>query len=316
MPLDPQVKALFDFIGINSLPGVETLTPAEARARGKTFTDARKQMGIEPIKQTRDMTIPGPAGPVPIRIHTPEISSPAPALIYFHGGGWVLGDIESHDGVCRSLANATPCVVISVDYRLAPEAKFPAAVDDAYAATEWVASHAAELGIDPARIAIGGDSAGGNLAAVFCQLARDNKGPRLVHQLLIYPATDMRMSAPSIEENAAGPLLTKASMHWFIGHYLASDADKLDPRASPLLASSLRDLPPAFVITAECDPIRDEGEFYARKLSEAGVAAEFKRYPGMPHGFFSFGAVLGGAKEALGDATAHLRNAFAAYSHA
>ncbi|HTS77481.1 MAG TPA: alpha/beta hydrolase [Bryobacteraceae bacterium] len=316
MPLDSQAKALLDFIGITTLPGVETMTPQAARDRGKTFMEMRKQMGgVEPVHQVRDIDIPSPAGKIPARIYTPAIPAPAPALIYFHGGGWVLGDRDSHDGVCRQLANTIPCVAISVDYRLAPEAKFPAAVDDSYAAVEWIAANAASLGIDPNRIAVGGDSAGGNLSAVACQLARDRKGPRLLYQLLIYPATDMRMNLPSIEENAAGPLLTKASMVWFMNHYLTSEQDKLNPLASPLLAANLRDLPPAFVLTAECDPLRDEGEAYAKKLRESGVTADSKCYAGMPHGFFSFGAALTQAKEAVEDSAARLRAAFGLALH-
>jgi len=202
--------------------------------------------------------------------------------------------------------------VVSVDYRLGPEAKFPAAVDDSYAATEWIAAHATELGIDRDRIAIGGDSAGGNLSAVVTQLARDRRGPRLVHQLLIYPGTDMRMNSPSIDENADGPLLTKPSMTWFMGHYLRSDEDKLNPMASPILASDLSGLPPAFIITAECDPLRDEGEAYADRLRGAGIPVKVNRYAGMPHGFFSFGAALQAGKLALADAADALRKTFTA----
>ena len=204
-----------------------------------------------------------------------------------------------------------PCVVASVDYRLAPEAKFPAAVDDSYAALEWVAANADELSIDRNRIAVGGDSAGGNLAAVVSRMARDRKGPEPIYQLLIYPATDMRMIAASMEENAEGPLLTRASMAWFIEHYLRGEKDKLDPLASPLLAADLRDLPPAIIVIAEYDPLRDEGEDYGNKLKQAGVPVEVKRYAGMPHGFFSFGAALNiPAKEAMADTTARLSKAF------
>jgi acetyl esterase len=231
-------------------------------------------------------------------------------LVYFHGGGFVIGNIESHDHVCRSLANKVPCVVASVDYCLAPEAKFPAAVEDSYAALEWIAANAAGFGIDPSRIAVGGDSAGGNLAAVISLMARDRKGPTLAFQLLIYPATDMRMTAPSIEENANGPLLTKASMVWFLDHYLTGDHDKENPLASPLLASDVSGLPPAFIATAECDPLRDEGEAYAHRLEQAGVRAELHRYAGMPHGFFSFAAALDTGRQAMEETAASLRDAF------
>jgi acetyl esterase len=310
MPLDPQAKALLDFLGVTTLPGIETLTPQAARDRSKAFLEARKQMGVEPVHHVRDSRIPGPAGEIPIRIYAPDIQKPAPALIYFHGGGWVLGNLDGHDGVCRSLANQAQCAVVSVDYRLAPEAKFPAAVEDSYAATEWVAANAGELGIDANRIAVGGDSAGGNLASVITHMARDRKGPKLIYQLLIYPATDMRMTAPSIEENAAGPLLTKASIIWFMDHYLRGEEDKTHPMASPALVSDLSNLPPAFILTAECDPLRDEGEAYGRSLESAGVPAEVKRYAGMPHGFFSFGAALETAKQAVADAANRLRGAF------
>jgi len=309
MPLDPQAKVLFDALGITDRK-LENMTPEAARELGKAMVAARRQMGIEAVHEVRDVKIPGPGGEIPVRIYTPDIAKPAPALIYFHGGGWVLGDLESHDHVCRSLANRVPCVVLSVDYRLAPEAKFPAAVEDSMAATEWIAAHASELGIDAGRIAIGGDSAGGNLATVVARLARDRKGPRLIYQLLIYPGTDMRMDWPSVEENADGPLLTKPAMIWFLAHYLRGEEDKLDPLASPLLAADLGELPPAFVLTAECDPIRDEGEAYAERLRAAGVAVEVKRYPGMPHGFFSFGGALTVGKVAFGDAVGGLRGAF------
>jgi len=310
MPLDPQAKALFDFIGLSDLTPVEHLTPQEARTMFEALAEARRKLAVEPVDQIRDLKIPGPAGEIPIRVYTPKIQSPAPALIYFHGGGWVLGDLESHDHVCRALANNASCVVLSVDYRLAPEHKFPAAVHDSFAATQWIADLAGELGVDRSRIAVGGDSAGGNLAAVVSQIARDRGGPSIAYQLLIYPSTDMRMNMPSIEENADGPLLTKAYMHWFVNHYLNSDADRTDSLASPLLASNLRGLPPPFILTAECDPLRDEGEAYGQHLREAGVPVEVQRYEGMPHGFFSFAAALDGGRRAFADATSRLRSAF------
>ena len=309
MPLDPQAKALFDFLGLTALAPLETLTPQQARASLEVLAEARRQMTREPVDQVRDLKIPGPAGEIPIRIYSPTGQSPSPALIYFHGGGWVLGDLEIADQVCRALANAASCVVLSVDYRLAPEHKFPAAVHDSFGATAWIADHADELGINSSQIAVAGDSAGGNLAAVVSQIARDRGGPKLAFQLLIYPGTDMRMSMPSIDENADGPLLTKAAMHWFVNHYLNGEWDRTDPLASPLLASNLRGLPPAFIITAECDPLRDEGEAYGQRLQEAGVRAEVQRYDGMPHGFFSFGAALDGGRRAFADATTRLRSA-------
>jgi acetyl esterase len=310
MSLDPQAKALFDFLGITQLAPLETMTPQEARQGFEKLAEARRQIVPEPVDQIRDLKIPGPAGEIPIRVYSPKVQSPAPALIYFHGGGWVLGDLESHDHVCRALANSAPCVVLSVDYRLAPEHKFPAAVHDSFAATQWIADHARELGVDASRIAVGGDSAGGNLAAVVSQIARDRGGPKLIYQLLIYPGTDMRMGFPSIDENADGPLLTKPAMQWFVNHYLNGEEDRTDPLASPFLASNLRGLPPAFIITAECDPLRDEGEAYGLRLEEAGVPVDIEQYEGMPHGFFSFGAALEGGRRAFADTSSRLRSAF------
>jgi acetyl esterase len=310
MPVHPQVQALIDALGLNALPGLETLTPPAARERFQVMAELRRKSGVEAIHEVHDVQITGPAGPLPLRIYTPPVQKPAPALVFYHGGGWVIGDLESHDHVCRSLANGAQCVVAAVDYRLAPEAKFPAAVDDCFAATRWVADHSAELGIDPLRIAVGGDSAGGNLAAVVARLARDRGGPALMYQLLVYPVTDLRMSSASYVENADGPLLTKAAMAWFIDQYAHSDADRTDPLASPLLTPDLAGLPPALVLTAECDPLRDEGEAYGKRLMEAGVPAEVKRYAGMPHGFFSFGTAFDGSKEAMADALLRLRSAF------
>jgi acetyl esterase len=214
----------------------------------------------------------GPAGPIPLRFYRGQgvpNDKLQPALIYFHGGGWVIGDLESHDQVCRALANATPCLVVAVDYRLAPEHKFPAAAEDAVAATRWIAANATRLGIDARCLAVGGDSAGGNLAAVVSLEARDRSGPRLVHQLLVYPGTDMRMGWPSAERHAEQLPLTRAGMRWFIAHYLRSAADEADWRASPLRAPSFAGLPPALIITAGFDPLCDQGEAYAKALQSA-----------------------------------------------
>ena len=224
MPLDPQAKLLLDAIGISSAPGIETLTPPAARERSRMFAEIRRQMGVEEVDQVWGKRIPGPAGEIPIRVYSPETSKPAPALVYFHGGGWVIGDLDTVDGICRSLANKAGCMVVSVDYRLAPEAKFPAAVEDCYAATQWVASNASELGVDRDRIAVGGDSAGGNLSAVVSQIARHRGGPKLAFQLLIYPGTDMRMGWPSVEENKDAPILSKAGLIWFTEQLCAHGA--------------------------------------------------------------------------------------------
>ncbi len=308
MPLDPQAQMVLDQLTL--LGGKETYeqTPQEAR-------DAMRAMiGLlgegEPVVAVENRRIPGPGGEIALRIYTPRGTAPFPLLVFFHGGGWVIGDIDTHDGMCRSLANGAGCVVVSVDYRLAPEHPFPAAPEDCYAATQWVAQNAASLQGDASRIAVGGDSAGGNLAAVVCLMARDRGGPKLDFQLLIYPATDLRMQSPSIDENAEGYMLTKRNMLWYRGHYLARDADKLNPLASPLLAKNLSGLPPTLIITAEYDPLRDEGEQYAARLTAAGVPVTVSRYSGMIHGFLSMAEILDQGKVALAQSCQALRTAF------
>jgi acetyl esterase len=236
----------------------------------------------------------------------PQGEKPLPVVVYFHGGGWVIGSIETHDAPCRELANRSGAIVVSVEYRMAPEHPFPAAPEDCYAATAWVADHAAEFGGDPARLAVAGDSAGGNLAAVVALMTRERNGPPLRFQLLIYPAVDARMGYASIDENSTGYFLTKADMHWFYGHY---GADPSDWRASPLLAPDHSGLPPALVLTAEYDPLRDEGEAYARKLQEAGVPVTLRRYDGQIHGFTIMTAAVDRACEAVNQAAADLRQA-------
>jgi acetyl esterase len=258
-----------------------------------------------------DRRIPGPAGDIPVRVYTPNGTAPFPLLVYFHGGGWVLGGIDTHDGTCRSLANGAGCVVVSVDYRLAPEHRYPAAAEDCCAATQWAAAHAAELGADARRVAVGGDSAGGNLAAVVALMARDRGGPALVLQLLIYPATDARFDTASYRDNADGYLLTAADMRWFWDHYLGDSGRGAEPYASPLRAADLSGLPPALVITAEFDPLRDEGEAYAKRLEDAGVASRLSRYDGMIHGFFGMGQMIDRANAAVGEACANLKLAYA-----
>ena len=247
MPVDPQAQALIDAAA--GLPPTETLTPEEARAGHRERARLR---GGDPqtVAQVRDAAVPGPAGDIPVRVYIPSGQLPMPALVYFHGGGWVTGDLDTHDVLCRALANGAGCVVVAVHYRLAPEEKFPAAIEDAAAATRWVAEHAAEIGIDPNRIAVGGDSAGGNLAAAVALVLRHEGGPPLVYQLLIYPVIDHRFDTPSYVENAEGYMLTRASMQYYWRHYLRDQSDAEDHRASPIRASSLADLPPALVVTA------------------------------------------------------------------
>jgi acetyl esterase len=308
MPLDPQAQTLLD--QFNALGGqpLSSMSVADARRAMMVLSSMRGEP--PPIRSVVDRRVAGPAGEIPVRIYTPAGTAPLPLLVYFHGGGWVLGGIETHDGTCRELANDAGCVVVSVDYRLAPEHKFPAAAEDCYAAAQWAAAHAAELGADARRLAVGGDSAGGNLAAVVSQMARDRGAPAVVFQLLIYPATAAAFDTPSYHDNAEGYLLTTADMRWFWGHYLNGPADAANPYASPLRAPRLGGLPPALVITAEFDPLRDEGEQYAHRLEEAGVPARLTRYDGMIHGFFGMTHLMDKAKAAVLEASGNLKLAF------
>lgn len=308
MPLDPQVKVYLEQMAALGAPPLHTLTPQAVREA------IRQWVGMTgapaPVARVENRTIPGPGGEIPVRIYWPAGDGPFPILVFFHGGGWVICDLDTHDPTCRALTNGAGCVMVSVDYRLAPEHKFPAAPEDCYAATAWAAAHAAELGGDAARLAVGGDSAGGNLAAVVALMARERGGPPLVFQLLIYPATDLRMNTPSIAENGEGYGLDKAEMIWFGNHYTRDDADKVNPLASPMLAPELGGLPPALVVTAEYDPLRDEGERYGERLRAAGVPVTIRRYDGMIHGFVGMADLLDGGRQALNDCAAALRAAF------
>ncbi|MFQ5665439.1 MAG: alpha/beta hydrolase [Candidatus Binatia bacterium] len=309
MSLHPQVHRLLEQFTAMGAPPLNTLSPPDARRAAAAL--ASLHGAGEPVAKVEDGTITGPAGQLPVRIYTPAGNGPFPALLYFHGGGWVIGDLDTMDGPCRVLTNAAGCVVVSVGYRLAPEHKFPAAMEDAVAATQWVTAHAGSLNADPARVAVGGDSAGANLAAAVALATRDRGELPLAYQLLVYPVTDAACDTASYRENADGYLLTKDMMLWFWHHYLRSDADRCDPRASPLRARSLRGLPPALVITAEFDPLRDEGEAYAARLRDAGVFVQHTRYDGMIHGFFGMASVLDTARAALAEAALALRSAFA-----
>jgi acetyl esterase len=292
MPLHPEAQQLLAALEAAGLPPFEHMTVPQAREATKGFIDLQ---GEPEEIATEDRTIPGPAGEIPIRVYTPAGEGPKPVIVYFHGGGWVIGELDTVDNPLRRIANRTGAVVVSVDYRLAPEHVYPAAFDDSYAATAWVAEHAAELGGDPERIAVGGDSAGGNLAAAVAIAARDRQGPRLAAQLLIYPVTDFDFTTESYDQNGEGYLLTKGSMQWFWAHYLGAQDLGKDPYACPARADDLAGLPPAFVATAEFDPLRDEGEAYAANLRIAGVDVTAKRYDGMLHGFaWTLGATPSG----------------------
>jgi len=311
MPLDPQLAPLLERMADNpdAKPTHES-TPAEAR---EGYSALAHVLGAGPeVARVEDRMIPGAEGEIAVRIYTPEGEGPHGVLVHYHGGGFVIGGLDTHDKECRSLCRGAGCVVVAVDYRLAPEHRFPAAPEDGYAALQWVAQNAASIGADPARIAVGGDSAGGNLSAVVALMARDREGPKLCFQLLVYPCVDARTSDayPSRKENEAGPILLLDTMVYFMNHYFGDEGDhaqRTDPLGSPLLAASHAGLPPALVITAEFDPLRDEGEAYARALEAAGVETKLTRYAGQPHAFFQFSTISDAARGAIDEASTALR---------
>jgi len=308
LPVHPQVKMLLDGLAQAGGPALSEMSPPEAREMFKSLAAMDQP---EEVARVDDRVLPGVDNDIPVRVYTPQdaIGVPAPLLLWLHGGGWVIGDLDTADATARALANRSGAVVVSVDYRLAPEHTAPAALDDALAALTWSVENAELLGVDASRVAVGGDSAGGNLAAVLCQRVRDEFGPDIDFQLLVYPVVDCTLSHASIEENAEGYFLTKDAMVWFCGHYLG-DVDPKHPSVSPLHADSLAGLPPALVITAEFDPLRDEGEAYAAALREAGVSVDAIRYAGQIHNFVGMAALLDDGKDALNRAGAALRAAF------
>jgi acetyl esterase/lipase len=310
MPLDPEAQTILTEMNAAEPVDPFDLTPEQWR---KAFSEMVGARGGPDVARVENREIPGPAGPIPIRVYTP--ATPAgdetkPAVVYFHGGGFVLCSLDTHDATCRELAVGANCVVVSVDYRLAPEAKFPAGPEDCYAATQWSIDEAENLGIDPRRVAIAGDSAGGNLAAVVALMSRDRGGPAIAHQLLIYPVTNYDFDTESYLENGDGYLLSRDMMRWFWHQYLEAEPDGEDPLASPLRANDLAGLPPATVLTAEYDPLRDEGRAYAERLEKAGVATRYTNYPGVFHGFFAMTEQIPRARRAVDDACAALRAAF------
>ena len=306
MPLHPQVTAFLDQVARQKTPSLATL-PIDVTRRALLVG-----AGVDPnppkLTSVENRTIPGPKGTnLPIRIYTPLGNGPFGVCLYFHGGGWVLNSIDTHDALVRRLAAESGCVFVNVEYRLAPEDKYPAAIEDAYAAVQWVHDHAAEIGCDPRRIAVSGDSAGGNLAAVVCLMSRDRGGPDIAYQVLIYPITDCNFDRESYVKNGEGYFLTLEEMRWFWNHYLTSPEQMREPYASPLLASSLRDLPPALVLTAEYDPLCDEGKDYAKALEAADNRVRFHQYDGMIHAFMRRFQQFDTAYDAIRDVAAALK---------
>ena len=313
MALDRDAERVLEMVRLSGRPPYETLSAPEAR---ELFLAAREVLALDPpaVAEILGLSAPGPAGAaIPLLLYRGAGSTPGdtlPALVYFHGGGWVIGDLDTHDSLCRHLANAAQCIVVAVDYRLAPEHKFPAAVEDCFDATSWIVQEAAALGIDRERLAVGGDSAGGNLAAVISLIARDRGAPKLRCQALLYPAVECGMTHASHDRFAEGYLLTRPTMKWFYDQYLRGPADVDDWRASPLRAGDLSGVAPALVLTAGNDVLCDEGQAYAHRLQEAGIAVQLRHFPDQIHGFLTMGKIIEAAQPALDDIAAALQAAW------
>ncbi len=307
MTLDDKLKPILELLSAVEMPPLDTV-PAPAM-REMMEANALSEEKRE-VARTEDQVIAGPEGNIPVRVYWPSEEKNLPVLVYYHGGGFVIGTLETHDPLCRELAMTSDAIVVSVDYRLAPEHPYPAAPNDCYNAFCWVAENADALGGDPNRIAIGGDSAGGNLAAVVALMAKDKAGPSIAHQVLFYPVTDFNFDTQSYRDNAEGYFLTTEMMKWFWGHYLSDDNAGDEIYASPLRAKDLGNLPSATVLTAGYDPLRDEGEAYAERLKKAGNEINFLRYPGMIHGFVSMLGVVSQAEEAVAIAAQDMQRAF------
>lgn len=296
MALDPVFAEMLKQMAEANAPALTELSPEDGRAMYKAMNETMPQVHVTSVSNRQ---IPVADGEISIRIYQQEMGQMQPCLVYYHGGGWVIGDLDTHDSICRQLACETLNTIVSVDYRLAPEYPFPVPLNDCYDALVWVRDNANELGIDTNRISVGGDSAGGNLSTCVCLKAIEESGPQLVHQLLIYPVTDMDFGTLSYQENGEGYMLTLDSMKWFWNHYLADDGASKSHFAVPMCASDLSNLPPATVITGEFDPLRDEGEAYGQKLADAGVPTTTRRFDGMIHGFFGMTHVIEGARDAM-----------------
>lgn len=306
MPLEATTAAMLAAAAEAGAPRLSDLSPVQAREMYRMMQPPADDITVG---QVEDQLIPGPAGDIPIRIYHPESGGPHAVHLHYHGGGWVIGDLETHDADCREICRAAGVIVIAVDYRLAPEHLYPAAVEDCYAAAQWAAANAESIGGSSGPISVGGDSAGGNLAAVVSRIARDAGAPQINFQLLLYPVTDAAMDTASYAENRDGYLLTEQSMKWFWECYCPDPERRLEPDASPLHARDLSGLPAALVMTAEFDPLRDEGEAYAKRLQEAGVTVTCERYDGLIHGFFSQARMVPAARPALDAAVKALRAA-------